>query len=333
MKQTPKKGFALNSSQAPAQFNSPGSPADKNMVWIPSGTFTMGSNSHYPDESPTHKVNVSGFWMDKYTVTNQQFQRFVEATDYVTVAERQPLAKDYPRAQPELLVPGSAVFWLPSHPVDLRSFCWWKYVPGASWRHPEGPSSSIEGCENYPVVQVAYEDAEAFARWAGKCLPTEAEWEFAARGGLEGATYVWGDEFAPNRQHMANIWLGKFPWQNLRSHTPGAEPVGSYPANGYGLYDMAGNVWQWTIDWYQDHHPVGAAQSCCISVNPRGGTLEESYDPNIPEFPRKVLKGGSFLCAANYCARYRPAARHPETVDTATCHIGFRCIVRPHQAE
>ncbi len=331
MKQTPSKGFSSHPSKPLPQVSPPGNPPSSNMEWISGGTFIMGSDSYYPEESPTHKVSVSGFWMDKYTVTNQQYQGFVEATGYVTVAERQPLLKDYPHAKPELLVPGSAVFWLPSRPVDLRSFCWWKYSPGANWRHPEGPDSSLEGRENYPVVHIAYEDAEAYATWAGKELPTEAESEFAARGGLEGATYVWGDKLMPNRQLMANIWLGKFPWQNSRTRIPKPEAIGSYPPNGYGLYDMAGNVWQWTSDWYQERHPENAAKPCCIPANPRGGNREGSYDPHIPQFPRKVLKGGSFLCAANYCARYRPAARHPETVDTSTGHIGFRCVVRPAQ--
>lgn len=331
MKQTPSKGFPSNPTKPLLQVPPPASSPSSDMQWISGGTFIMGSDSYYPEEGPTHKVSVSGFWMDKYTVTNEQFQRFVEETGYVTVAERQPSLKDYPRAKPELLVPGSAVFWLPPSPVDLRSFCWWKYVPGANWRHPEGPDSSIEGRQNYPVVHIAYEDAETYAIWAGKELPTEAEWEFAARGGLEGATYVWGDKLTPNRQLMANIWLGKFPWQNLRTRTPTPEPIGSYPPNGYGLYDMAGNVWQWTSDWYRERHPENPAKPCCIPANPRGGNREGSYDASIPEFPRKVLKGGSFLCAANYCARYRPAARHPETVDTSTGHIGFRCVVRPAQ--
>lgn len=314
---------------------SPGKPPNKEMVWIPGGTFTMGSDHHYPEEAPTQRVTVSGFWMDQHTVTNKQFQRFVKATRYVTVAERPPNPQDYPGALPKLLVPGSLVFQQPLHPVDLHSCSWWSYVPGANWRHPDGPGSSIKGRENYPVVHIAYEDAEAYATWAGKALPTEAQWEFAARGGLEGAVYVWGNEF-PKNKLLANIWQGEFPWQNFKSHPPRPEPVGSYPANNYGLYDMVGNVWEWTMDWYRS--PTGGRspsysltskpKSCCIPVNPRGGTLEESFDPNQSEIqiPRKVLKGGSFLCAANYCFRYRPAARQAETIDTSTCHIGFRCV-------
>jgi formylglycine-generating enzyme len=306
---------------------SPGRPPDKDMVWIPGGTFTMGSNDHYPEEAPTRRVTVTGFWMDKYAVTNKQFQRFVKATKYVTVAERSPNPEDYPGALPELLVPASLVFEQPAYPVDLNFCNWWNYVPGANWRNPEGPGSSIKGRENYPVVHIAYEDAEAYAKWAGKALPTEAQWEFAARGGLESAVYVWGNEFSHNKL-LANIWQGAFPWQNLKSHPPRPEPVGSYPPNNYGLYDMTGNVWEWTIDWYLSKPLSSKPKSCCIPVNPKGGTLEESYDPDFPQsrIPRKVLKGGSFLCAENYCFRYRPAARHAETIDTSTCHIGFRCI-------
>ncbi|MGI2907582.1 formylglycine-generating enzyme family protein [Tolypothrix sp. VBCCA 56010] len=307
----------------------PGKVPDKDMNWIPGGTFIMGSDHHYPEEAPAHLVRVDGFWMDRYAVTNKQFQRFVKATGYVTVAERPPKAEDYPGAIPELLVPGSAVFQQPNHPVNLQTCSWWIYVPGANWRHPAGPGSSIKGRENYPVVHVAYEDAVAYAAWAGKVLPTEAQWEFAARGGLEGAVYTWGNEFAPKGKRMANTWEGEFPWQNLKQRSPGAEPVGSYPANGYGLYDMIGNVWEWTTDWYRDSHPENKKKSCCIPVNPKGGTQEESFDPNMvqAQISRKVLKGGSFLCAPNYCQRYRPAARHPETIDTSTCHIGFRCVV------
>ncbi|MDF5718744.1 MAG: formylglycine-generating enzyme family protein [Rhizonema sp. NSF051] len=306
----------------------PARPPHKGMVWIPGGTFIMGSDHHYPEESPAHCVSVDGFWVDQYAVTNKQFQRFVKETGYVTLAQRQPMLEDYPEALPELLVPGSLVFQQPNHPVDLQTCSWWAYVPGANWRHPAGPGSSIKGRENSPVVHIAYEDAQAYATWAGKSLPTEAQWEFAARGSLDSAVYTWGNEFAPKGKRMANIWEGQFPTAYLKPHPPKPEPVGSYPPNGYGLYDMAGNVWEWTTDWYRDHHPENKTKSCCIPVNPRGGTLEESFDLNIPSrIPRKVLKGGSFLCAINYCQRYRPAARHPETVDTSTCHIGFRCVV------
>jgi formylglycine-generating enzyme len=314
-----------NQQTAPRRRKPPG----KGMVWIEGGTFLMGSDHHYPEEAPAHNVTVSGFWIDQFTVTNKQFQRFVKETGYVTFAERPPKPENYPGALPELLVPGSLVFQAPDRPVDLRTCSWWSYVPGANWRHPHGPGSSIKERENDPVVHIAYEDAATYAAWAGKSLPTEAQWEFAARGGLEGATYVWGEEFAPKGRLMANVWQGEFPWQNAKSRLPAPEPVGSYAPNGYGLYDMAGNVWEWTEDWYRDRHPENKTKSCCIPVNPRGGTQQESYDTATPEIqiPRKVLKGGSFLCASNYCLRYRPAARHPEMVDTSTCHIGFRCVV------
>ncbi len=291
----------------------------------------MGSDRFYPEEGPVHRSTVAGFWMDATTVTNNQFLRFVKATRYVTLAERSPKSEDYPGALPELLVPGSAVFRQTPGPVDLRLPSWWHYVPGANWRHPEGPGSTLQGRDRHPVVHVAYEDAEAYATWAGKSLATEAEWELAARGGLDGATYVWGDEFAPRGKMVANTWQGEFPWQNLKTDGyEGTSPVGSYPPNGYGLYDMAGNVWQWTSDWYQDRHHAAASSPCCAPSASRGGTMERSYDPLQPatRIPRKVLKGGSHLCAPNYCLRYRPAARHPETVDTSTSHIGFRCIVR-----
>jgi formylglycine-generating enzyme len=306
-------------------------PPHPDMVWVPGGTFLMGSNDHYPEESPAHEVTVDGFWMDKYTVTNSQFARFVEETDYVTLAERPPDPAQYPGAKPEMLVAGSVVFQQPTHQVDLRNrYNWWTWVKGANWRHPEGPGSSLRGRVNHPVVHVALEDVETYLRWAGKELPTEAEWERAARGGIAAATYCWGDEFAPDGKMMANTWQGEFPVQNLK--TDGFErtsPVGTFPANGYGLYDMAGNVWQWTKDWYQSHADV--KHSCCSSLNPRGSEKEKSYDPQSRDLKiaRKVLKGGSYLCAPNYCLRYRPAARIPHEIDTGTNHIGFRGIVRP----
>ena len=307
-----------------------GSPLSDDMVRIPGGTFTMGSDRHYPEEGPTHKVSVDAFLMDRHQVTNARFARFVEATGYMTLAERPADPADYPGAKPELLAPSSVVFRKRSGPVDLGDhYNWWTYVPGADWRHPRGPQSSIEGLDQHPVVHVAYEDVEAFAAWEGKELPTEAEWEYAARGGLDGAEYVWGDEFTPDGQAMANTWQGEFPWQNLLAD--GYEwtaPVGSFPPNGYGLYDMAGNVWELTSDWYQDHGQIEKA--CCTLANPRGGKPETSYDPRTPEvrIPRRVMKGGSYLCAPNYCLRYRPAARMAQPVDTSTCHVGFRCVVR-----
>lgn len=300
------------------------------MVHIVGGTFLMGSDHHYQEEAPTHNATVSGFWIDKYTVTNEQFGRFARETNYVSVAERQPKADDYPGAKPEMLLPASVVFRKPAGRVDLRNhYNWWAYVPGADWQHPEGPESSIEGRGQYPVVHIAYEDAESYAKWIGKELPTEAEWEFASRGGLEGAPYAWGDEFSPNGRHMANTWQGEFPWQNFAlDGYEGTAPVGQFPPNGYGLFDMIGNVWEWTSDWYGPHHPPHKA--CCGGAVARGGERDQSYDPAMPaiKIPRKVIKGGSFLCAPNYCRRYRPAARMPQPIDTSTCHVGMRLVVR-----
>lgn len=305
----------------------------QDMVWIPGGTFLMGSDSHYPEEAPAHKVTVDGFWMDVCTVTNREFARFVGETGYVTLAERPAKPEDYPGALPDMLAPSSVVFSRPTQRVDLHSpYNWWVYVPGADWRHPRGPASTIEGLENHPVVHVAFEDAEAYASWAGKQLPTEAEWEFAARGGLDEAEFVWGDELTPEGRHMANIWQGEFPWQNLcLDGYEATAPVASFPANGFGLYDMAGNVWQWTTDWYRDHGRIDSP--CCTIANPQGGQREDSLDPRQPKIkvPRKVMKGGSHLCAPNYCRRYRPAARMAQPVDTSIGHLGFRCILRQDQ--
>jgi formylglycine-generating enzyme required for sulfatase activity len=303
------------------------------MVRIPGGTFRMGSDRHYPEEAPVHHVTVDGFWLDVTPVTNREFGRFVEATGHVTVAEVAPDPKDYPGAQPHMLRAGSLVFDPPRRAIDLRDWRqWWTWTFGADWRHPYGPRSSIRGLEDHPVVQIAYEDARAYARWAGKALPSEAEWELAARGGLDGAEFAWGDELEPGGRRMANIWQGVFPHDNRKpvKHRR-TMPVGSFSPNGYGLYDMIGNVWEWTDDWYSARHPVDAAKPCCIPQNPRGGREEHSHDPCQPavSIPRKVLKGGSHLCAPNYCRRYRPAARHAQPVDTAMSHVGFRCIVRP----
>jgi formylglycine-generating enzyme len=302
------------------------------MRWIPGGTYVMGSDAHYPEEAPAHPVTVDGFWMDETTVTNAQFHRFIEATGHVTSAERPPNPDDYPNAKPELLVPASIVFQRPGRRVDLRNhYDWWAYIPGADWRHPRGPDSSLDGLDDHPVVHVAFEDAAAFCKWAGKALPTEAEWERAARGGLEGAEYVWGADFAPDGRHMANTWQGEFPNENLLAD--GFEwtaPVRSFAANGYGLHEMAGNVWEWTVDYYEARHRAPAG--CCGPVkNPRGGVKEKSLDPCMPNsfIPRKVTKGGSFLCAPNYCRRYRPAARMAQPIDTSTCHLGLRAVVRP----
>jgi formylglycine-generating enzyme required for sulfatase activity len=300
------------------------------MVRVPGGTFLMGSQDFYPEEQPVHEVTVDGFWMDRHTVTNADFRRFVEATGYVTVAERPIDPAAYPGAQPDKLVPGALVFRMAKGPVDLHDFYnWWTWVPGASWRHPWGPGSTTRWRDRHPVVQVAYEDVEAYAAWAGKSLPTEAEWELAARGGLDGARFVWGDDFTPNGKVMANTWHGEFPWQNLRGR-PDSAPVESFPANGYGLYEMAGNVWEWTSDWYAPRHEADPHKACCTPVNPRGASIDGSYDECQAEvhIPRKVLKGGSFLCAPNYCLRYRPAARQAQMIDTAMVHLGFRCVIR-----
>jgi sulfatase modifying factor 1 len=292
----------------------------------------MGSDKHYAEEAPTHRVRVAGFFTDPYPVTNRQFAAFVAATGYRTVAERPPNPADYPGALPHMLKPGSLVFRKTRSPVDLRDISnWWRWSPGAYWRHPEGKGSSVAARLDHPVVQVAFEDAEAYARWAGKALPTEAEWEFAARGGLDGAEFAWGDEFAPEGRQMANTWQGEFPWQNLCADGfERTSPVGVFPANGYGLFDMAGNVWEWTTDWFSARHILDAGSPCCVPSNPRGAPVEVSFDQAQAQFsiPRKVVKGGSFLCAPNYCRRYRPAARHAQMVDSGMSHIGFRCVVR-----
>jgi formylglycine-generating enzyme required for sulfatase activity len=308
-------------------------PASSNMVRLDGGSFTMGSGAHYPEEAPAHPVSVTTFWIDVTAVTNADYARFVAATGYVTVAERPLDPAQFPGADPALLVPGGLVFQQPPRRVDLRDFHdWWAYVPGACWRHPEGPRSSIDERLDHPVVQVAFEDAAAYAEWAGKSQPTEAEWEYAARGGLDGAEFCWGDELAPGGVELANYWQGEFPWQNVCADGfARTAPVRSFPPNRYGLYEMAGNTWEWTSDWYRDRHKQPRAEkSCCVPRNPRGPSVEHSYDPCSPKIriPRKVLKGGSFLCAPNYCRRYRPAARYPQMVDTGTCHVGFRCIRR-----
>ena len=303
------------------------------MIWIPGGTYRMGSEQHYPEERPVQRVSVDGFWMDRTPVTNRTFEEFVRASGHVTFAEIPPNAADYPGAKPEMLKPGALVFIKPPHRVDLRNFQnWWHFIFGADWRHPRGPNTSLDGLAQHPVVHIAYTDAEAYAKWAGKALPTEAEWEFAARGGLEDTEYAWGNDLKPDGKLMANFWQGEFPWQNLvEDGFEGTSPVGSFPANGYGLVDTIGNVWEWTTDWYTPRSGSEPIKACCTPHNPRGGKEADSYDPRQPEIriPRKVIKGGSHLCAPNYCRRYRPAARFPEPIDTSTCHLGFRCIVRP----
>ena len=292
----------------------------------------MGSDQHYPEEAPAHRVTVEGFWMDRTPVTNREFRSFVNATGYVTVAEIKPDARDYPGALPHMLRAGSLVFTPPMDSIDLRDCSqWWRFMFGANWRRPYGRNSSVSALPDHPVVHIAYRDADAYATWAGKQLPTEAEWEFAARGGLECADFAWGNEFTPGGRHMANTWQGAFPHENLASDGyERASPVGAFPPNGYGLHDMIGNVWEWTSDWWSAKHDADALNPCCIPENPRGGREEQSYDPSQPQIgiPRKVLKGGSHLCAPNYCRRYRPAARHAEPVDTSMSHVGFRCIRR-----
>jgi formylglycine-generating enzyme len=307
-------------------------PPFPDMLWIPGGTFRMGSDKHYPEERPAHRVTVDGFWIDRYPVTNERFARFVDATSHKTLAELAPDPKDYPGAKAELLFAGSLVFVQPDGPVDLSDVSnWWQYVRDASWRRPYGPESSLDGLTQHPVVHVAFTDADACAKWEGKELPTEAEWEFAARGGLDGAAFAWGDEFLPGDRHVANTWQGEFPWQHRsKDGFERTSPIGAFPPNGYGLHDMIGNTWEWTTDWYQPKHPHEEIKACCIPHNPRGPREEDSYDPQQPSLPiaRKVLKGGSHLCAPNYCRRYRPAARYPQPVDTSTSHVGFRCVVR-----
>jgi formylglycine-generating enzyme required for sulfatase activity len=303
----------------------------RGMAWVPGGQYSIGSADFYPEERPVHRVQLGGFWIDVPPVTNAEFRRFVKATGHVTVAECAPDAADYPDTDPALLVPGSLVFRKPALRVPLAGWrTWWAWTPGAHWRRPRGPGSTLHGLERHPVVHVAYADALAYAHWAGKDLPTEAEWETAARGGLDGATYAWGNEVTLRGRPMANTWAGEFPWQDLKSKGYGTTPAGSFPPNRYGLYDMTGNVWEWTRDFYTSGHSGNAAASCCIPRNPR---VDAPAEPGGSEpgahIPRKVIKGGSYLCAPNYCLRYRPAARQAEAVDTSTGHLGFRCVVRP----
>ena len=286
------------------------------LVWIPAQTAVLGSDDHYPEEAPTRAVTVEGFFIQSHPVTNAQFAEFVDATGYLTVAERPLDPADFPGAPPQNLQPGSLVFRRTSGPVDLRHLSqWWTWTPGASWRHPIGPGSSIATRSEHPAVHIAFEDAAAYAEWAGLALPTEAQWETAARGGLDHTTYTWGDKPEPEGSRLANYWHGDFPWRPDAGYGR-TTPVGSFPPNAYGLFDMAGNVWEWTTDWYAD---TRAGDPCCEAG---------SYDPAQPQFavPRRVIKGGSFLCADNYCLRYRPAARRPQMVDTGMSHIGFRCV-------
>jgi sulfatase modifying factor 1 len=302
-----------------------GQPADaksaavdrEDMVFLAGGNFLMGSNSFYREERPVRPAHVDGFWIDIYPVTNAEFRKFVDATGYVTYSERPPNPAMYPDADPALLVPGSLVFKKPDRPVNLRdNLAWWEYKVGADWRHPQGPESSLAGRDDHPVVHIAYEDALAYASWCGKELPSEAEWEFAARGGLEGKAYPWGDAANPEGRFLANTWQGRFPYEDIAEDGyEGTSPVDAFPPNGYGLFDMVGNVWEWTASLY-DTAADQSQQSCCHT------------SAGNDRSTRMTVKGGSHLCAPNYCLRYRPSARQGETVDSSTCHIGFRCVVR-----
>jgi formylglycine-generating enzyme required for sulfatase activity len=312
-------------------------PAPTGMVWIPGGEFSMGAEksgdsicgvgmSPAGDAGPVHRVYVDGFWMDAADVTNDEFEKFVKATGYITIAEKAPTKEEFPTAPPENLVAGSVVFTPPPQPVPLDNhYQWWSYVKGADWRHPEGPQSSIKGRGNYPVVQVAYPDAVAYANWAGKRLPTEAEWEFAARGGLSGKTFAWGDEFKPKGKYMANTYQGQFPVKDIgEDGFVGIAPAKSFPPNGYGLYDMAGNVWQWCSDWYRPDYYLRLAAAGGVARNPQGP--DSPFDPAEPTEKKRVQRGGSFLCTDQYCTRYMVGSRGKGEVTSAADHIGFRCV-------
>jgi sulfatase modifying factor 1 len=318
-------------------------PAPDRMTWIPGGTFSMGSDlADYPEECPPHPVTVDGFWMDVTPVTVAEFAAFAASTGYQTVAQRPLDPQGYPGLPASALVPGSMVFRPTSGPADLTDWLnWWRYVPGADWAHPGGPGRGgggeaggrLDGRGDHPVVHVCWADVAAYAAWAGKDLPTEAEWERAARGGLDGARYAWGDEFAPGGRLMANTWIGEFPWQNLKPPAiQRTTPVGSFPVNGFGLADITGNVWEWTRDFYSAW-PAAAAHPCCgAPANPRADDPAGSFDATEPggaHVPRRVVKGGSHLCAPNYCERYRPAARQAQQEESSMSHLGFRCVIRP----
>ncbi len=303
----------------------------ENLIWIPGRTFTMGSNSHYTEEAPAHPVKVDGFWIQATPVTNRDFAEFVRETGYVTFAEKAPDPKDYPGARPEMLKAGSLVFSPPKSLAGTDMTQWWSFKFGATWRRPHGGLSDLRGKFDHPVVHVAYCDAVAYAAWAGMDLPPEAEWELAARGGLDDAEFAWGEELHPNGTIMANTWHGTFPVHSTKpAGKDRTSSVRAFPPNGYGVYDIIGNVWEWTADFWSAHHPEPEAKACCIPKNPRGGPQEASFDFRMPDIkiPRRVLKGGSHLCAPNYCRRYRPAARHAEPEDTSTSHVGFRCVRR-----
>ncbi len=335
-KQSPS-GNAVVPGAAPVPSSTPLHPG---MVWIPGGEFIMGTDdaNAWPDEMPAHRVRVDGFWMDKTEVTNTQFREFVTATNYVTTAERVPdwnelkkqLPPDTPKPSADKLVPASLVFQLTAGSVPLDNISqWWEWTPGADWKHPEGPDSDLQGRENHPVVHVSWFDAAAYAKWANKRLPTEAEWEFAARGGLIGKAYVWGDEAPTDTIIHANLWQGEFPHNNTAQdgHVRTA-PAGTFEPNGFGLYDMSGNVWEWCNDWY--HRELYQSRGNSVVVNPKGPA--ESVDPRRPYSPQRSQRGGSFLCNDSYCSRYRPSARHGSTPDTGMSHVGFRCVATPNQS-
>jgi formylglycine-generating enzyme len=335
--QPPRENIRTQGGDQPLPENTALQSTPPGMIWIPGGEFTMGTDdpNAWPDEKPAHRVRVDGFWMDKTEVTNARFRKFVEATGYVTTAERKPdwkeLKKQLPPGTPkppdEKLVPGSLVFTMTKQPVRLNDISqWWKWTPGASWRCPEGPGSDLKGRENHPVVQVSWDDAVAYCKWAGKRLPTEAEWEFAARGGLDRKPFTWGDDRGASGKY-ANIWEGDFPYRNTAEDGYiRTAPAGSFKPNGYGLYDMAGNVWEWCSDWYRrDLYRLRAGKGTV--ENPRGPA--KSFDPTRPYQPQRSQRGGSFLCNDSYCSRYRPSARHGCTPDTGMSHVGFRCVMTP----
>lgn len=329
-------GVVFGATKGWRAYRTPSAPPD--MVWIPGGEFTMGTEEEegWPDEKPTHPVRVSGFWMDAHEVTNADFEQFVKATSYVTTAEKAPTAEEIlaqsppgtPAPPAETLVPGALVFTPPNMAVPLDAVAnWWTWTPGANWRHPEGPDSNIAERMNHPVVQVSWDDAAAYAKWAKKRLPTEAEWERAARGGVEKAPYVWGTQRPSNREPQANIWQGEFPHHNtLRDGYLRTAPIGSFPPNPYGLCDMAGNVWEWCADWY-DHRAYMNRSQTEATIDPLGE--EASRDPRNPFTPQRSQRGGSFLCNDSYCSRYRPSARHGCSPDTGMSHVGFRCVRSP----
>ena len=306
----------------------PGRPPAPGMVWIPGGSFVMGSDQHYPEEAPASRTQVDGFWMDRAPVTNAQFKTFVKATGHVTVAERPPDATLYPFADAEQLKPASIVFVAPPGPIRRGNhYSWWHYIAGADWRHPEGPGSSIRGREQHPVVHIAWDDAAAYASWIGKQLPSEIEWERAAWGGREGCEFAWGDALHPGGIPVANTFQGDFPHHNSRlDGYERTSPVGAFPANGYGLVDMIGNVWEWTTSWYGPHN--AEPSGCCSAADEAGREASIDKQSQHGASPRKVVKGGSYLCAPSYCQRYRPAARMAQGIDTSTGHMGFRCVVR-----